>query len=203
MKFPAIWSLGMLCLLAMVTPSVAQDAAAGKVTIDSAYAFAVPPGARSAAAFMTLHYAPFSGQGDDLVPDRLIGVQTPIAGRSEIHTVLIDNNTMMMRQVSALPLPPMGSFTFSPQGSHIMMMELRQPLVAGESFPMTLTFEKAGAVEVSIPVRPAGDIPKQADAMLTKSTPAAATDPELISEPPEERGVHEDLENLLEKEIKH
>lgn len=152
--------------------------AAGGITIENAYSFAVAPGARSAAAFMTIVYPP-SADGTT-IPDRLMRVETPVAGRADMHTVLIEDNAMAMRKVDVLPLSPMGTMTFSPQGAHIMMMELRQPLVAGETYPMTLVFEKAGPVEIAVPVRAPGDVPEAAT-----SSPAG--------EPPEEKDVHQDM----------
>lgn len=155
-----------------------QSRAAGGVTIENAYSFAAAPGARSAAAFMTIVYPP-SADGTT-IPDRLMRVETPVAGRAELHTVLIEDNAMAMRKVDILPLSPMGTMTFSPQGTHIMMMELRQPLAAGETYPMTLVFEKAGPVEIAVPVRAPGDVPE-----------AAASGPS--GEPPEEKDVHQDM----------
>jgi copper(I)-binding protein len=137
-----------------------QAMAADKLEVSAPYAFAVPAGARSAAAFMTLTYP--APQGEDIVPDRLMSVETPVAGKAEMHTNVIENDTMMMRAVDSFPLPPTGMMTLSPQGPHIMMMELRQPLAAGDTFPMTLVFEKAGRIDVEIPVRAPGDIPAAA-----------------------------------------
>ena len=51
---------------------------------------------------------------------------------------------MKMRQVDAVPLPAGQAVTLSPGGYHIMLVDLKAPLVAGQSFPLTLTFEKAG-----------------------------------------------------------
>lgn len=134
--------------------------ATDKMEISTPYAFAAPAGARSAAAFMTLNYpAPKEGE---IIPDRLMSVETPVAGKAEVHTNVIESNTMMMREVNSFPLPPTGRLALSPQGTHIMMMELRQPLAAGDVFPMTLVFEKAGRVDVEIPVRAPGDIPAEA-----------------------------------------
>jgi copper(I)-binding protein len=134
--------------------------AADKMEITAPYAFSVPAGARSAAAFMTLNYP--APEGGEIVPDRLLSVETPVAGKAELHTNIIESNMMMMRAVSTFPLPPTGRLDLSPQGTHIMMMELRQPLIIGNTFPMTLVFEKAGRVEVEVPVRAPGDIPEGA-----------------------------------------
>ena len=183
-----------LFALACLAASVAQ--AGEGVAIETPYAFAVPSGARSAAAFMTLNYSANADAG--MAPDRLMAVRTPVAGRAEIHTILIDDNTMMMRKVTNLPLPPTGRLEFSPQGPHIMMMELRQPLRAGDSFPMTLVFEKAGPVEVAVPVHAPGDGPKTAH-----KTSAGDISVHEVSEPPEEKEVHDELEETLERGHHH
>ncbi len=183
MKHAVITCLILLATLAAGPVARAENA----ISIEMPYAFAVPSGARSAAAFMTLRY-PESG----VVPDRLMQVQTPVAGRAEIHAILIDDNTMMMRKVPVLPLPPGGRLELSPQGAHIMMMELRQPLKAGESFPMTLVFEKAGSVEIAVPVRAPGDMPQVASEM----TGVVKADSGV--EPPEEKDVHDELEETLD-----
>ena len=59
---------------------------------------------------------------------------------------------MRMRPVQALPLAPGKPLTMRPGGYHIMLMELKQPLRRGESFPLTLTFEHAAPVTVQVPV---------------------------------------------------
>lgn len=189
MKYALPLCLFTLAVLAAGSVVRAESA----VSIENPYAFAASSGARSAGAFMTLRY-PVTDTG---TPDRLMQVQTPVAGRAEIHAVLIEDNAMMMRKVSTLPLPPTGKLVLSPQGTHIMMMELRQPLIAGDSFPMTLVFENAGAVEVAVPVRSLGDMPKVASEMKNEMK----DDP--VSEPPEEKAVHDDLEQALSQEHHH
>lgn len=164
----------ILASFAMSFPVRADTA----LKVDGAYAFAATAGARSAAAFLTISYPPST---DGSVPDRLMSVETPVAGRSEIHTVLIEDDVMMMRRVEAFPLPPMGNISFSPQGPHIMMMELRQALTVGDSFPLILRFEKAGPVEVAVQVRAVSDMP------------AAAVAETIGAEPAEEKAVHEDM----------
>lgn len=78
---------------------------------------------------------------------------------------------MQMRRANSFPLPPTGRFTLKPQGAHIMIMDLNRGLAVGDTYPLTVVFEKAGAVTTEVSVRAAGDIP----------------------EPPEEKAVHEDI----------
>ena len=152
MKIAAILMSSFLSLTAF-----AGLAAAADVTVKDAYSFAVPEGAKTGAAFMTMTYAPADGG----VPDRLMKAETPVAGTVEIHMTVIEKDVMQMRPLEVLPLSPLGTMTLSPNGAHIMLMDLKKPLVAGESFPLTLTFEKAGAVTVDVAVRAPGDVPAE------------------------------------------
>jgi periplasmic copper chaperone A len=61
-----------------------------------------------------------------------------------------------MRPVAAVPIPPHQMVTFAPNGFHIMLMGLKQPLVAGQSFPLTLTFTHAAPVTVDVKVQALG-----------------------------------------------
>lgn len=155
----------------MLAPVMARAETA--LAVSDAYAFATAEGAKAGAAFMTITYP----TGADIVPDRLTAAETPVAGKAEIHTMTLDNNVMTMRQVESFPLPPTGSFQLKPQGVHVMLMDLKQGLKKGETFPLTLTFAKAGTVKTMVTVRAPGDIP------------ASGT----TAEPPEEHEVHQDL----------
>lgn len=144
-----------LTLAFFAFPALADN----QVTISGAYAFAVPEGAKNAAAFMTITY-PANG---DVVPDRILRAESKIAAETQIHTMQIEGDVMQMRQVETFPLPPTGSFMLTPHGVHIMFMDLNRTLAAGDEFPLTLVFEKAGAVETTVTVRAPGDIPADGD----------------------------------------
>ncbi len=89
------------------------------------------------------------------IDDRLIGasVDVPIAGRAEIHEVVMAEGTMTMQQVEAIELAAGETVALEPGGYHIMLLELVEPLVMGESFDLTLDFANAGPVTVSVEVR--------------------------------------------------
>lgn len=140
-----------------LAPVVAMaEAPAATMAVTDAYSFAVPAGAKTAAAFMTLNYPQ---GGTAIVPDRLLRAESNVAGKVELHTTIIESDVMSMRPLDSLPLPPTGSFALKPQGVHIMLMDLKKNFVAGESFPLTLIFEKAGSVAVEVDVRAPGDSP--------------------------------------------
>jgi len=89
-------------------------------------------------------------------PDRLTGASTPAAAMAELHETINANGVMQMRAVPGLKLEPGKPVTFAPGGYHIMLMGLKQPLKAGDSFPLTLTFEHAPPVTVQATVKPIG-----------------------------------------------
>lgn len=106
------------------------------------------PGQSGTGAFMKLS-AP-SGS-------RLIGVSTPVAGVAEVHEMKMDGDTMRMRAVKGgLDLPARQTVELKPGGYHVMLMDLKQPLVKGTIVPLTLRFEDAkgvqSALELKLPV---------------------------------------------------
>lgn len=145
----------------------------GSVTITDAYSFAVPEGGKNTAAFLTITYP----AGTENVADRILRAETPVAAKAELHTMMIENDVMQMRPADSFPLPPTGQFSLKPHGAHIMVMDLNRTLAVGDTYPLTIVFEKAGAVTTEVSVRAAGDIPSP-----------------QIAEPPEEKAVHEDVE---------
>jgi copper(I)-binding protein len=88
--------------------------------------------------------------------DRLLSVTAPVAAKAELHESYVEQGVSKMRWVAALPITPGKPMTLSPGGYHIMLMGLKQPLKEGESFPLTLTFERAGQVTTDVMVRRAG-----------------------------------------------
>ena len=88
--------------------------------------------------------------------DRLIAVSSAIAKKVELHLSSVENGIAIMRHVDGLNLKPGKSAVLRPGGYHIMMMGLHAPLKIGQSFPITLTFEKAGKIEVVFTVRKSG-----------------------------------------------
>jgi copper(I)-binding protein len=89
-------------------------------------------------------------------PDRLVSASSPLPRVTELHTTLRDGDVMRMQQVQSIEVPAGGSVALQPGGLHLMLIGLSAPLRPGESVPVTLTFEKAGAITVSVPVQAAG-----------------------------------------------
>jgi periplasmic copper chaperone A len=98
---------------------------------------------------------------------RLVGAASPVAGIVEIHEMSMEGNVMKMRAVPALELPAGQPVSLKPGGYHVMLLDLKRPLKAGETVPVTLTVEGADGqrlqLEVTAPVKalaaPAGAAP--------------------------------------------
>jgi periplasmic copper chaperone A len=89
-------------------------------------------------------------------PDTLTGVTTPVAAEASLHQSSDDRGVMKMRPVVALPIEPGKPVTLAPNGYHIMLTGLKQALKQGDSFPVTLSFAKAGQVTATAMVEKAG-----------------------------------------------
>lgn len=140
--------LKFLLAASAATLALATAAFAGEtIEISDAYARASSPNAKSGAAFMVLtnHAA---------AEDRLIGAESPAAARVELHThIQTGDGVMQMREdEDGFEIPAGGSHMLMRGGDHVMFMGLTRPFEQGAMIPVTLTFEKAGAISVEIPV---------------------------------------------------
>lgn len=104
------------------------------ISIDGVWARATPPGSRVTAA-----YAELTARE----ADALIAVATPVAGRVEIHASTHVDSAMHMHPVAEIELPAGERVVLAPGGLHLMLMDLKEPLVAGEQVPLTFTFRSA------------------------------------------------------------
>jgi periplasmic copper chaperone A len=103
---------------------------------------------------------------DSGVPDRLMTIAAPVATKAELHESFTEQGVAKMRGVATLPVVPGTPVTLAPGGYHIMLMGLKQPLKEGDSFPVTLGFERSGQVTATVTVRRMGGaVPKGSDAM--------------------------------------
>jgi len=146
-----------LLIAALLSPSLfanAHDYSVGNLHIEHPWSRAMPPVAPTAAAYFVVH-----NKGSDA--DRLLSASTPVAGKAELHEHIHAAGLMKMQQVQNVAIPAGGEVKFEPMGYHVMLFNLKQQAKDGERFPLTLTFEKAGAVEVEIAVQ--ADAPVSAD----------------------------------------
>lgn len=108
------------------------------VAVENAWARATPGLVKNGGAYLT---AVNGGKH----ADRIVGVSSGMATRTELHTHINDDGVMRMRQVKGgIEVPAGGKVMFRPGGFHVMFIGLHKPLKKGMSFPLTLTFEKAG-----------------------------------------------------------
>jgi copper(I)-binding protein len=85
--------------------------------------------------------------------DRLVGAKTGVAKVAEVHEHVMKKDVMEMRKVEGgVAVGKGATVKFAPGGLHVMLIGLTTKLEAGQSFPMTLTFEKAGDVAVEVKV---------------------------------------------------
>jgi len=127
----------------------AHGGRAGDVEITHPFATPTPTGASNGAAYVV------TLENTGKRPDRLLRVSTPVAQRAEIHTMAVDaGGVMRMREVGEIALLPGVPVKMRPgEGYHFMLMGLKQPLKEGDSFPLTLEFERGGKAEVKVVVQ--------------------------------------------------
>jgi copper(I)-binding protein len=89
-------------------------------------------------------------------PDLLVAAASPVAQTVELHAILHEGGVMRMRPVAAIEVHPGKPAVLAPGGLHVHLIGLTRELRRGETIPLTLTFEKAGRVEVEVEVLAAG-----------------------------------------------
>jgi copper(I)-binding protein len=147
---------GIVAAAALGHGTFAAEFKVGAITIETPWSRATPGGAKVAAGYLTI-------KNGAATPDRLVSATADIAGRAEIHQMSMTDGMMKMRGLTdGLPIPAQGSVTLEPASYHLMFLDLKRPFTEGETFPGTLTFEKAGTVSVTFEVRGAGaGVPEQ------------------------------------------
>ena len=128
--------------------TLACAANAQTVQVEGAWARASVPGQQATGAFMTLT-AP---QGA-----KLVGASSPAAGVTEIHEMVMQNDVMRMRPIQVLELPAGKAIELKPGGLHVMLLDLKAPLVKDSQVPITLLLRDAKGAELrqelQVPVR--------------------------------------------------
>ncbi len=133
-----------LTLAAMFT-SASGVSASNVMVIESFARASATPMAKAGAAYVSL-----MNHGSEA--DRLVSAQSPAAETVEIHMTEAIDGVMKMRATGPLEIAPMGTLEMKPGGYHIMLMGLKAPLKTGEEIEITLTFEKAAALTLKVPV---------------------------------------------------
>jgi len=137
-------------LAAVVTATTLVLAAApalAQVRVEGAWARASVQGQKATGAFMKIT-APQAM--------RLVGVASPVAGVAEVHEMKMDGDVMRMRAVDGVDLPAGKAVELKPGGYHVMLLDLKAPLMKDTAIPLTLTLRDArgvqSKVELSVPV---------------------------------------------------
>src|SRR5437867_10890923 len=134
----------------LAAPVRAEDVKAGDLVITQAWSRATPSGAKIAGAYLTI-------ENKGTAPDRLVGGSGDVAGRFEIHEMAMDGGVMKMRPLDkGLAIEPGKTVKLAPGGYHLMLFDLKSQLKQGDKVPVTLQFEKAGKVKLSLDVQGVG-----------------------------------------------
>lgn len=128
---------------ALALSMLSVPALAGDITVEDPYARSSNP--RSGAAFMVIRNA---GEAE-----RLVAARADIAERVELHTHLMENGIMKMREVEGgIEIPSDGMAHLKRGGLHVMFLGLKAPMEQGQAFPLTLVFESGQEITVEVPV---------------------------------------------------
>jgi periplasmic copper chaperone A len=136
-----------------ITVASAGDYKAGSLDISDPWSRATPKGSSVAAGYMKI-------KNNGSTPDRLIGGSSDVASKFEVHEMKMEDGVAKMRPVKGgLEIKPGETVELKPGSFHVMFVDLKKPLSAGDHFKATLAFEKAGTVSVDYDVRAMGSEP--------------------------------------------
>jgi copper(I)-binding protein len=146
--------LAILVLSATLTISahdaVAEDFTLGTIQVGKPWMRATPKGAAVAGAYLTI-----TNKGS--APDRLVGGSSAVAGRFEVHSMVMEQGVAKMRPVTGgLEIKPGETVELKPGSFHVMLMDLKGPVEKGQKIKGTLQFEKAGKVDIEYTVEAVG-----------------------------------------------
>ena len=123
---------------------MAETVTLGPLKLSGGFSRATLPNAPVAGGFLTIKN---TGTEDDT----LIGAASPVAGHMEVHEMKMEGDVMKMHEIEGgLPIPAGETVVLRPGGFHVMFMQLKEPLVEGSTVMVTLTFARAGSVEVPL-----------------------------------------------------
>jgi copper(I)-binding protein len=147
LQFLALISFALTLFAA---PVRAEEVKAGDLVISQAWSRATPGGAKIAGGYLTI-------ENKGSTPDRLVGGAGEVAAKVELHEMAMNNGVMTMRPLDkGLTIEPGKAVKLAPGGLHLMLIDLKNPLKQGDKVPLTLEFEKAGKVNLSLDVQGVG-----------------------------------------------
>jgi periplasmic copper chaperone A len=150
----------LLALGAAMTLAATGFAQAQTLKVEGAWVRSAVPGQQGTGAFMKLTATE---------PMQLVGFSTPVAGVAQVHEMKMEGDVMRMRAVASLDLPAGRTVELKPGGYHLMLMDLKQPLVKGSTVPISLVLRDAkgeSKLDLNVPVlaAPAASAAKPAEA---------------------------------------
>ncbi len=150
-----VWAL-LFAFIAL--PATAQQYQVGDIEILHPWTRATPKGIKVGSGYLYII-------NHSSTPDRLVSISTNGVQTTEIHSMAVVNDIMKMEKMhNGIEIPGNGEITLKPGGNHIMFMGLTKPFKLGDKISATLTFEKAGTVDIDFSV----------NAMVGKSPPKSA-----------------------------
>jgi len=127
-------------------PAGSADAKLGDLDISGGYVRAMLPGQPVGGGYITIHN---TGKTDD----KLTSVTSTAAGKVELHEMKMEGEIMKMREIKAgIPIPAGATVTLAPNTMHMMFKQVKTPFKKGGTVPVMLMFEKAGMVDINLPV---------------------------------------------------
>jgi copper(I)-binding protein len=137
-------------MAALVCAALAPAAFAQSVKVENAWARATVPGQKTGGIYVDLTSA------NDAT---LVAAGSPVAARAELHSMSMDGGVMRMRALPRIELPAGKTVKLAPGGMHVMLVDLKQPLKAGDKIPLTLSVQSSGTalttLQLEVPVRAA------------------------------------------------
>lgn len=142
-----LWRALLLLVPLAATSAQPMAVTADDLTLSTMWARATAPNASVGAAYLVIE-----NRGKQL--DTLLRAASPVAAEISFHRTMQADGVSHMDQLWTVDVPPGRTVKFEPNGRHIMLTGLKQPLVAGTHIPITLQFQHAGAVTIQVEIVP-------------------------------------------------
>ena len=137
-KLACVTALAWLIMLVMPVALAAES-----VATTNAWVRATVPGQSVAGAYLDITAS---------APTSLIAVESSVAGKGELHLMSMDGGVMKMRPVGKIELPANQAVNLKPGGYHVMLMDIKRELKAGERVPLKLTLQDSRGVTSTLEV---------------------------------------------------
>jgi periplasmic copper chaperone A len=137
-------------LAVILNIGISHAQSSNSIVIDKPFSRATPGGSQVGIGYMSI-----TNKG--VAADRLVSASSPAAEKVQIHEMTMQNGVMKMRELpNGLPIEAGRTVSLAPGGNHLMLVGLKAPLKQGDKVPVTLNFEKAGKIKVTLDVQAIG-----------------------------------------------